>query len=103
MIYRKILCYLILKKIYQSLGGTKEYDRKVWEAFGDQVGWRKSGKWLKYEQLTFSMEHDLGHLPFYCGVGCGVGSMGVGRRWKDRVGEWNGYSSLAHRFVDCNI
>jgi predicted NACHT family NTPase len=55
--------FSVQKKIYQSLGGTKEYDSKVWSAFGDKVGWRKGGKSLMWEQLTFSIDNYNGHLP----------------------------------------
>jgi predicted NACHT family NTPase len=55
--------FSVQKKIYQSLGSTKDYDSKVWETFGDKVGWRKGGKWLYYNELTFSIEHYEGHLP----------------------------------------
>ena len=35
-----------------------------WEKFGDKVGWRKGGEWLRYRQLTFSEKHyTAGHLP----------------------------------------
>ncbi|NEP91442.1 MAG: GUN4 domain-containing protein, partial [Okeania sp. SIO2C2] len=40
------LGFSVQKKIYQSLGGTKEYNREVWEKFGEQVGWKKGDKWL---------------------------------------------------------
>jgi serine/threonine-protein kinase len=88
--------FSVQKKIYQSLGGTKEYDRKVWETFGDEVGWRKGGKWLEYKKLTFSMEHYEGHLPVMgtyglSGVLCGTFTGMVPN------------SSLAQRLVDCNI
>ncbi|MEB3342739.1 serine/threonine-protein kinase [Okeania sp.] len=54
----------VQKQIYQNLGGTREYNRKIWEAFGDQVGWRKGGSWLRYYDLTFSLDsHCMGHLP----------------------------------------
>ena len=76
--------FSVQKKIYQSLGGTKDYDSKVWETFGDKVGWRKGGKWLEYKKLTFSMEHYEGHLPTR----------------KFMTGVW--FSSLAQRLVDCN-
>jgi len=35
----------VQKRIYQSLGGTSEYDTEVWERFGDRVGWRKKNSW----------------------------------------------------------
>lgn len=55
--------FSVQKKIYQSLGGTNEYNSKVWRAFGDKVGWRKGEQWLGYNSLTFSDQHDKGHLP----------------------------------------
>ena len=55
--------FSVQKQTYQSLGGTKEYDEEVWRAFGDKVGWRKGGKWLSDESLTFSDKHYKGHLP----------------------------------------
>ncbi len=38
--------FSVQKRIYQSFSGTKEYDKKIWEAFGDRVGWRKEDNWL---------------------------------------------------------
>lgn len=56
--------FSVQKKIYQSLGGTKEYDEKVYRSFGDKVGWRQGGEWLYYSDLTFSKDtHYVGHLP----------------------------------------
>jgi hypothetical protein len=52
------------------LGCTKDYDEKVWESFGNKVGWRKGGSWLSYSSLTFSennKNHYMGHLPVMCG------------------------------------
>ena len=31
--------------------------------FGEKVGWRSPQVWLNYDQLTFSLEAPLGHLP----------------------------------------
>jgi hypothetical protein len=64
--------FSVQKQIYQSLGGTKEYDYEVWKNFGDKVGWRSfgwsfGGKWLDYNELTFSKEHYRGHLPSILG------------------------------------
>ncbi|HBK98373.1 MAG TPA: protein kinase, partial [Microcoleaceae bacterium UBA10368] len=55
--------FSVQKRIYQSLGGTREYDEKVWEAFGDKVGWRKNNSWLYYKDLTFSEKAPEAHLP----------------------------------------
>ena len=49
---------------YESLGGSREYDRKIWAAFGDRVGWRvNSSKWLHYNDLKFNTKAPIGHLP----------------------------------------
>ncbi|MFB2646041.1 GUN4 domain-containing protein, partial [Raphidiopsis sp. BLCC-F218] len=53
----------VQQQIYQSLGGTKEYNEKVWESMGDRVGWRQAGNWLYYEQLNFTQTAPSGHLP----------------------------------------
>jgi eukaryotic-like serine/threonine-protein kinase len=55
--------FSVQKQIYQQLGGTRQYDEKVWEAFGDRVGWRKGGKWLYYTDQTFSTQAPVAHLP----------------------------------------
>jgi hypothetical protein len=59
--------FSVQKKIYQSLCCTKEGEEKVWETFCNKVGWKKGGKLLMWEQLTFSMDHHgmiyNGHLP----------------------------------------
>ncbi|MEZ2224900.1 GUN4 domain-containing protein [Microcoleus sp.] len=71
--------FSVQKRIYQSLGGTREYDRKVWEAFGDKVGWRKKNEWLYYnDDLTYSEKAPEAHLPVLRGfsVRRGLGMAG---------------------------
>jgi GUN4-like len=62
----------VQKRIYQSLGSTKEFDptkefdRKVWEAYVEAIGWKQKGEegwWLSYYQLTFNTNAPLAHLP----------------------------------------
>ncbi|MDB9493982.1 serine/threonine-protein kinase [Spirulina major CS-329] len=55
--------FSIQKRIYQSLGGTMVHDAKVWNAFGDAVGWRKGNTWLYYKDLNFNTSSQEGHLP----------------------------------------
>ena len=43
--------FSVQKRIYQELGGTRQYDNKIWRAFGDRVGWREGKKWLNYNDL----------------------------------------------------
>jgi uncharacterized caspase-like protein len=83
--------FSVQKKIYESLGGTREYNEKVWEKFGDRVGWRKGEKWLCLNDLIWELDGaPQGHLPrvgglIYGGLGGGV------------------ISSLAQRLVTCKI
>ena len=81
----------VQKRIYQSLGGTSEYDTEVWERFGDRVGWRKKNSWRYYDSLTFSEKTPEGCLPCR---GAGVG-------WGRGRGSW--FSFLASRLARCNI
>lgn len=58
--------FSVQKRIYQSLGGTKEFDEKVWVAFSEAIGWKQKGEkgeWLSYSQLTFNTQAPLAHLP----------------------------------------
>ncbi|MDJ1170882.1 serine/threonine-protein kinase [Roseofilum sp. BLCC_M154] len=65
--------FSVQKKIYQSLGGTREYNAEIWRNFGDRVGWREKGEWMDYNDLTFSLSIK-GHLPGVVGWWMGWGS-----------------------------
>jgi serine/threonine protein kinase len=82
--------FSVQKRIYQSLGGTRSNNWKIWEAFADQVGWRVGGSWLNYEDIKFNQTAKEGHLPA-CLRGWVTGEYGVVV-----------FSSLASRLVDCN-
>ncbi|NES71501.1 MAG: GUN4 domain-containing protein, partial [Okeania sp. SIO2D1] len=66
--------FSVQKKIYKDLGGTREYNREVWEKFGKKVGWYINESWqeVKYEKI--SDESGLivvpyqGYLPRFGGV-----------------------------------
>jgi eukaryotic-like serine/threonine-protein kinase len=51
------------KHIYQSVGGTRLYEEIIWQAFADRIGWSKNGKWLYYNDITFSTQAPVAHLP----------------------------------------
>lgn len=59
----------VQKKIYQGLGGTINYNRKIWAAFGDRVGWRdRRGFWIAADDITFKSNSynsvaPQGHFP----------------------------------------
>ncbi len=58
--------FSVQKRIYQSLGGTKEYNWEIWEKFGNKVGWRKGivrQRWLYDKDITFDKKAPEGHLP----------------------------------------
>ncbi|WP_414551004.1 GUN4 domain-containing protein [Anabaena sp. CCY 0017] len=57
--------FSVQKRIYQSLGGTRDFNGKIWSAFGDTVGWRKRGKWLYYKDIIFNIKAPEAHLPFW--------------------------------------
>ncbi|MGF1481315.1 MAG: GUN4 domain-containing protein [Cyanophyceae cyanobacterium] len=63
--------FSVQKRIYQNLGGTREYNEEIWQAFGDRVGWRGRDNWLSYAQLTFNLNAPEGHLPAAGGVWVG--------------------------------
>jgi hypothetical protein len=90
--------FSVQAKIYRELGGTRQYNKRVWNAFGDRVGWRVNNSWIYYKDVTFDLKAPLGHLP-----------MGVVFRFIRDEG-WGGLdfwvwglSSLASRLVKCNI
>jgi serine/threonine protein kinase len=63
----------VQKKIYASLGGTNDYNRKIWNAFGEKIGWRVNNNWLYYNEIVFDLKASLGHLPtLIWSVGGGV-------------------------------
>ena len=57
--------FSVQKRIYQSLGGTRDFNGEIWSAFGDTVGWRKRGKWFYYKDIIFDLTSPEGHLPFW--------------------------------------
>ncbi|MDJ0731846.1 MAG: GUN4 domain-containing protein [Crocosphaera sp.] len=62
--------FSVQKKIYvDELGGTRDYNGKIWYKFCDRVGWREGGSYVSYSDLTFELldTTPMGHLPsMYC-------------------------------------
>jgi predicted NACHT family NTPase len=73
--------FSVQKKVWMPCGGVAgEYDYEVYKKFADQVGWRRSGNWLGYDELTFSWKGSKhAHLPLCVCVRIG-GRMEGGRR-----------------------
>ncbi|MDB9419337.1 GUN4 domain-containing protein [Microcystis aeruginosa CS-563/04] len=63
--------FSVQAKIHHDLGGTRLYNERVWNAFGDRVGWRVKSSWMPWvnnswiyrEDVTFDLKAPLGHLP----------------------------------------
>jgi serine/threonine protein kinase len=81
--------FSIQKPIYQSLGGTRDFNRNIAAAFGNKIGWRKEGQWKVYSELTFDKIAPPGHLPSDRSAG--------GFRWGLTRGV------LVDRMKNCNI
>jgi hypothetical protein len=59
--------FSVQMRIYQSLGGNLEttiaQDRSLIETFGEQVGWRVDHKWLKCDDLDYTLAAPSGCHP----------------------------------------
>jgi hypothetical protein len=57
--------FSVQKTIYLTCGGKPDYrhDERVWEKFGNYIGWKNKKSWLYYSDLTFSNEAPIGHFP----------------------------------------
>ncbi|MBG0744884.1 MAG: GUN4 domain-containing protein [Cylindrospermopsis raciborskii KL1] len=84
----------VQQQIYQSLGGTKEFNSDVWESMGDRVGWRQGGQYS--DLLNFTLSAPSGHLPVRLGWG------GLVRVFRvDGLVVYRG-TSLLSRYAECN-
>ncbi|MDJ0578654.1 GUN4 domain-containing protein [Crocosphaera sp.] len=73
--------FSVQKKIYvDDLGGTRNYNKKIWYEFCDHVGWRKGGSYLGEPE---------GHFPNHFA--------------RNLLDTFIGVSSLAQRLINCNI
>lgn len=83
------------KKIYMDeLGGTRDYNKEIWDKFCDRIGWRKGRWYVNYSDLIFELQDStpVGHLPLIGGSGWWIGG-----------GCWTWFLSLTQRLVNCNI
>jgi len=86
--------FSVQKRLWESLGGTKEANIETWCRFGVRVGWRANHSWLSWSDLSFTSDAPMGQLPALVGAGrmevCGLG-----------LSVW--FSALASKLTDCNI
>jgi eukaryotic-like serine/threonine-protein kinase len=71
--------FSVQKQLFKNLGGTKDYDPKIWEILGEHVGWILEGKYLRYRSLSFDLNAQVGCFPTFLGRarGCRVGVGGT--------------------------
>ncbi|MFM6762334.1 MAG: GUN4 domain-containing protein [Dolichospermum sp.] len=86
--------FSVQKRIYQGLGGTRQYNQDIWDKFAIRVGWLKRGSWLYYKDITFDKKAPEGHLP------C-VNHGYVGRVWIGGLLE--GVGVLFSRVETCRL
>lgn len=68
--------FSVQKRIWLEEGGKPGfYDERVYEKFGDRVGWRVNDNWRLYSDLTFSTNDDPGHLPLGLSIGWATGTI----------------------------
>ena len=83
----------VQKDLYISLGGNRFIHAKTWQEFGAKVGWYRENSWLRYDELDFTLNAPVGHLPI----------LGDGLVWF--VGGWQGggqaFSALMSRMTKC--
>jgi serine/threonine protein kinase len=65
--------FSVQKRIWKSVN-------KKWDVFGDHIEWRVNGNWLSYNNLTFTLDAPVAHLP-------GLRDLRYGR-WLGRYGLW---------------
>ncbi len=85
--------FSVQKEIYQSLGGKREYNEKVWNNFCDRVGWKRGGSFVRVLRvLGYRLNAPFGYLP-----------RSTYQRHHPIDLVPTTFSSLAQRFVNFNI
>ncbi|BBD56178.1 serine/threonine protein kinase [Planktothrix agardhii NIES-204] len=58
--------FSVQKNIWLEAGSKVDYETEC--KLGDRVGWRKNSSWMDYDDLAFSLQAPVGHLPVVVGV-----------------------------------
>jgi WD40 repeat protein len=59
--------FSVQKNIISEIIGESETLQKKWKELGNCLGWRENDEWKEYNNLTFSLEANKGHLPILGG------------------------------------
>jgi len=55
--------FSVQRRIWEECGSPMNYNDR-WEKFGDRVGWRKGGRWIEYNKLSYDLQHSVpGEFP----------------------------------------
>ncbi|NMF64953.1 GUN4 domain-containing protein [Brasilonema octagenarum] len=73
--------FSVQKQIWERFGNNTNTEYELYCQFGNHVGWRKHGRWLWYNQMTFDLCAPNGHLPQW---GLEAVLLGKTMQWK-----WN--------------
>jgi len=74
--------FSIQKQIWIKCGGKEGvYDYDIFCKFADEIGWRKEGHWLSYDELTFNINVQQGYLPCQVRFWSVLGGVGVQDSW----------------------
>ncbi|MDJ0695845.1 GUN4 domain-containing protein [Mastigocoleus sp. MO_188.B34] len=55
--------FSVQKRIWLECGGKGKVNYEMEKALGDALGWRKNNSWLDYNDITFTLNAPVGHLP----------------------------------------
>lgn len=55
--------FSVQRDIWETVEGNLDASDKIYEAFGNRVGWRVNEKWLQIKDLNFDISSKIGHLP----------------------------------------
>lgn len=92
--------FSVQKRIWQSLGGKPRAKYKVYDKFGDCLGWRVKGQWLDKSQHKFTLTAPAGHLPLLTppGIFCSLVGAFLTGLLGGSLGMWsNAITSLYSR------
>jgi hypothetical protein len=96
--------FSVQKRVYQSVGGTREFNKGIWNKFEQEVGWiNGNNNYLQRWEITFDKSAPQGHLPWVSSaVATSAGDFSVGVWVLDTWSGGRGVVSFP-KLVKCNI
>ena len=77
--------FSVQQEIYQDIEKTLKPNQKIWDIFGERVGWRSGKNWLAYSNLNFQLNAPRGHLPRLLPLGSRPHWRKVRTSWMQRL------------------